>query len=67
MAERHPALRNSLIEGKLDDDKQDRLKLHIDHFKKVFLKEHPNKKSAANVADAAEKTDQPDSVKKSQE
>ena len=67
MAERHPALRNSLIEGKLDDDKQDRLKLHIDHFKKVFLKEHPNKKSAANVADAAENTDQPDSVKKSQE
>lgn len=67
MAERHPALRNSLVEGKLDDDKQDRLKLHIGHFKKVFLKEHPNKKSAANVADAAENTDQPESVKKSQE
>ena len=67
MAERHPALRNSLLEGKLDDDKQDRLKRHIGHFKKVFLKEHPNKKSAANVADAAENTDQPESVKKSQE
>ena len=67
MSERHPALRNSLIEGKLDEDKQNRLKIHIGHFKKAFLQEHPNRKTAADVEEAAEKTDQPDSVKTSQE
>ncbi|MDO4848580.1 MAG: F0F1 ATP synthase subunit alpha [Coriobacteriia bacterium] len=67
MAERHPALRNSLVEGKLDDDKQSRLKLHIGHFKQEFLLEHPNKKSDTDVAGAAEKTVQPDSTKKGQE
>ena len=67
MSERHPALRNSLIEGKLDEDKQNRLKIHIGHFKKAFLQEHPNRKTAADVEEAAEKTDQPDSVKKGQE
>ena len=67
MSERHPALRNSLVEGKLDDDKQSRLKLHIGHFKRDFLLEHPNKKSAADVEGAVEKTVQPDSTKKGQE
>ena len=67
MSERHPALRNSLIEGKLDEDKQNRLKIHIGHFKKAFLQEHPNRKTTADVEEAAEKTDQPDSVKKGQE
>ena len=67
MSERHPALRNSLVEGKLDDDKQSRLKLHIGHFKRDFLLEHPNKKSAADVEGAAEKTVQPDFTKKGQE
>ena len=67
MSERHPALRNSLIEGKLDEDKQNRLKIHIGHFKKAFLQEHPNRKTVADVEEAAEKTDQPDSVKKGQE
>ena len=67
MSERHPALRNSLVEGKLDDDKQSRLKLHIGHFKRDFLLEHPNKKSAADVEGAAEKTVQPNSTKKGQE
>ena len=67
ISERHPALRNSLVEGKLDDDKQSRLKLHIGHFKRDFLLEHPNKKSAADVEGAAEKTVQPDSTKKGQE
>ena len=67
MSERHPALRNSLVEGKLDDDKQSRLKLHIGHFKRDFLLEHPNKKYAADVEGAAEKTVQPDSTKKGQE
>ena len=67
MSERHPALRNSLIEGKLDEDKQNRLKIHIGHFKKAFLQEHPNRKTAADVEEAAEKTDQSDSVKKGQE
>ncbi len=67
MAERHPALRNSLVEGGLDEDKQSRLKIHIEHFKQEFLLEHPNKKSATDVEDAAEQTVQPDSTKKGQE
>ena len=45
MAERHPALRNSLVDGKLDDEKQSRLRVHIEHYKRSFLKEHPNRKS----------------------
>ncbi len=67
MAERHPALRNSLVEGGLDEDKQTRLKLHIGHFKQEFLLEHPNKKSETDVEGAAEQTVQPDSTKKGQE
>jgi F-type H+/Na+-transporting ATPase subunit alpha len=56
MAEKHPALRKSLVDGKLDDDKQTRLKTHIAHFKQEFLMEHPNKKTDADVEGAAEKT-----------
>ncbi len=56
MAEKHPALRKSLVDGKLDDDKQERLKRHIAHFKEEFLKEHPNKKQAEDVEGNAEKT-----------
>ncbi len=67
MAERHPALRNSLVEGGLDEDKQTRLKLHIGHFKQEFLLEHPNRKSETDVEGAAEQTVQPDSTKKGQE
>lgn len=67
MAEKHPALRNSLIEGGLDDDKQSRLKQHIEHFKKSFLLEHPNKVSATDVESSAEKTVQQDPTKKGQE
>ncbi len=67
MAERHPALRNSLVEGGLDEDKQSRLKLHIGHFKQEFLLEHPNKKAATDVEGSAEQTVQPDSTKKGQE
>ncbi|WP_321970672.1 F0F1 ATP synthase subunit alpha [Paratractidigestivibacter sp.] len=67
MSERHPQLRKSLAEGGLDDDKQSRLKLHIEHFKQSFLLEHPNKVTATDVEGAAEKTVQPDSTKKGQE
>ena len=67
MAEKHPALRNSLVEGGLDDDKQSRLKQHIEHFKKSFLLEHPNKVSATDVESSAEKTVQQDPTKKGQE
>ncbi len=56
MADKHPALRKSLVDGKLDDDKQERLKRHIAHFKEEFLKEHPNKKLAEDVEGNAEKT-----------
>ena len=43
MAERHPRLRDSLLEGKIGEDRQRRLRTHIAHFKAEFLKEHPNK------------------------
>ncbi len=56
MAERHPALRNALVQGALSDEQQDRLKLHIAHFKEQFLVEHPNKKRAEDVQAAAEQT-----------
>lgn len=63
MAERHPALRNSLTSGSLDDDKQTRLSTHIGHYKEEFLREHPNKKSAVDVEAHAEETVEPDSIK----
>ena len=43
MAERHPRLRDSLLDGKIGEDQQSRLRTHIAHFKAEFLKEHPNK------------------------
>ena len=43
MAERHPRLRDSLLEGKIGEDQQNRLRTHIAHFKAEFLREHPNK------------------------
>ena len=64
MAERHPALRNSLASGKIGEEEQARLKTHIAHFKQEFLLEHPNKQSEADVEHAAEKTSEPDSTKK---
>ena len=69
MAEKHPALRKSLVEGKLSDDQQTRLKTHIAHFKEEFLLEHPNKKQETDVAHAAEQTTSPDqaSAEKGQE
>jgi F-type H+-transporting ATPase subunit alpha len=56
MAERHPALRSALVKGKLSDEQQDRLKMHIAHFKEQFLDENPNKKRAEDVEAAAEET-----------
>lgn len=56
MAERHPALRSALVKGKLSDEQQDRLKMHIAHFKEQFLDENPNKKRAEDVQAAAEET-----------
>ena len=60
MAEKHPALRKSLTDGKLSDDQQARLKMHIASFKREFLLEHPNKKQESDVAHAAEQTTSPD-------
>ncbi|WP_417572590.1 F0F1 ATP synthase subunit alpha [Paratractidigestivibacter faecalis] len=60
MAEKHPALRKSLTDGKLSDDQQARLKTHITSFKREFLLEHPNKKQENDVAHAAEQTTSPD-------
>ena len=61
MAEKHPALRNSLTEGKLSDGQQERLRLHISHFKEEFLMEHPNKKRADVEASAEPTVPAPDS------
>ena len=55
MAERHPRLRNSLTSGKLSEETQERLRVHIAHYKEAFLKEHPNKKRV-DVGDTAEET-----------
>ena len=52
MAERHPRLRSSLTEGKMSQETQERLKVHIAHYKAAFLKEHPNKKRADVEANA---------------
>ena len=60
MAEKHPALRKSLTDGKLSDDQQARLKTHIASFKRECLLEHPNKKQQSDVAHAAEQTTSPD-------
>ena len=60
MAEKHPALRKSLTDGKLSDDQQARLKTHIASFMREFLLEHPNKKQESDVAHAAEQTTSPD-------
>ena len=56
MAERHPDLRNKLLDGKMSDETQDRLRKHIEHFKEAFLKEHPNRKRVTDVEKSAEQT-----------
>ena len=56
MAERHPDLRNKLLDGKMSDETQDRLRKHIEHFKEAFLKEHPNRKRMTDVEKSAEQT-----------
>lgn len=56
MAEKHPRLRKSLVDGKLNDDQQSRLRKHIAHYKEVFLAEHPNKKRLEDVEQSAEQT-----------
>ena len=58
MAERHPRLRNALLDGKISDDEQERLRLHIEHFKTAFLKEHPNRTRSTDVEKNAEQTTQ---------
>ena len=58
MAERHPRLRNALLDGKISDDEQERLRLHIEHFKTAFLKEHPNRTRSTDVEKNAEQITQ---------
>ena len=62
MADKHPALRASLLEGKISEDQERRLKEHIAHYKAQFLLEHPNKAKASDVEHAAEKTEAPEKV-----
>ena len=56
MAGHCPKLRHAVLEGKLDDATSKRLRARIARFKKSFLAEHPNKRSAADVERAAEPT-----------
>ena len=62
MADKHPALRASLLEGKITEDQERRLKEHITHYKAQFMLEHPNKAKARDVEHAAEKTEGPEVV-----
>ena len=62
MAEKHPALRASLLNGKITEDQERRLKEHITHYKAQFMLEHPNKAKARDVEHAAEKTEGPEAV-----
>ena len=57
MAERHPKLRNSIMDGKISDKAADRLRLHIKHFKEKFLDEHPNKVVEDVLANAENPSD----------
>ena len=57
MAERHPKLRNSIMDGKISDEVADRLRLHIKHFKEKFLDEHPNKVVEDVLANAENPSD----------
>ena len=57
MAERHPKLRNSIMDGKISDEAADRLRLHIKHFKEKFLDEHPNKVVEDVLANAENPSD----------
>ena len=54
LAERHPQLRASLRDKKIDDETGERIKTHIAHFKEEFLLEHPNRGQATNVEELAE-------------
>lgn len=62
MADKHPALRASLLNGKITEDQERRLKEHITHCKAQFMLEHPNKAKARDVEHAAEKTESPEVV-----
>lgn len=62
MADKHPALRASLLNGKITEDQERRLKEHITHYKAQFMLEHPNKAKARDVEHAAEKTESPEVV-----
>ena len=58
MNEKHDALRRQIVAGKIDDETEARLRTHIEHFKKKFLEEHPNR-AALDVAEMSEQTDDP--------
>ena len=58
MNEKHDALRRQIGAGKIDDETEARLRTQIEHFKKKFLEEHPNR-AALDVAEMSEQTDDP--------
>ena len=56
MALHCPKLRSSVLAGKIDDATAKRLRARIARFKKLFLAEHPNRRRAEDVEQAAEDT-----------
>lgn len=57
MAEKHAALRQSLLDAKIDEATSARLKRCISQFKEAFLKQHPNAASPVDVGLKAEDTE----------
>lgn len=57
MAEKHAALRQSLLDAKIDEATSARLKRCITQFKEAFLKQHPNAASPVDVGLKAEDTE----------
>ncbi len=56
MVEHSPKLRSAVLKGKIDDATASRLRARIGRFKKLFLAEHPNRRRAEDVEEAAEDT-----------
>ena len=61
MQERHNGLRREVAAGKIDDAMGERLKTHIESFKRRFLEAHPNKQAEVDVEENAEGTVEPHS------
>lgn len=59
MAERHPVLRTELATEGFNEDREERLRLHLAHFKESFLLEHPNRETLVDLEASAEDVPEP--------